>query len=653
MSMLRTLRFVFVLLFLAPLAMSCRSIAIEQVAVSPWDDGRTVATKLQLKNTGNAPVRNLRVKEIEVDDGRHTGPVALPVILGDLAPGADVPLDALLQLTGIDGRAHSLRVEGDFRRGSRWRNFHAQYTIRPDSRPRGPIETFHGTAPKVNPNTAVYPTPPVRPTRLPNAETQMFIPIGPTRQIFPPTPTGTDLGASPAAAGVQIPTNSTMSNIGGTPPDSNAAAAATNGVSLVSYNTAISFTTNGGGAFSDIPLFSPQPGNPARTSFFPQSDGGLCCDQVVVYIPQQNILVWLMQHWPVFNGTAITQTSRLRVAWATPEAAAADFWNAWSYCDLSATGLGTAANEHLDYPDLAWSNTFLYVGIDHGWPNNPGSVYLGRRIVARLSLADMVNPASAVVNYGFAELTGSSGLNKAHFIQAAPGRMVLGSLDNTSTLRVFTWPDSSGSISQSTVVVSTIQNGANYTAPAPDGTDWYAVSFPGNITGGAYRNRNARDEYLFAFDAGANAGGGRPRAYLRLETLTPSGSNYSAAEEYDVWNPDYAYGMGGLGSDGREIGITLAVGGGTIGYPQFAVGYKDDFVVFAVTGSTGAQAGGRFGDYVPNRLVPGDGLFFATGVYETILNPLPPGTISGTCATTGCTTRMRFVQYGRSERPPG
>jgi hypothetical protein len=223
--------------------------------------------------------------------------------------------------------------------------------------------------------------------------------------------------------------------------------------------------------------------------------------------------------------------------------------------------------------------------------------------------------------------------------------MVVGSLDNTSTLRVFTWPDSQSSIDNTTVGISSIQSGASYTSVAPDGNDWYAVSFPGNITGGAYRRRRA-DEYLFAFDAGASPPG-RPRAYLRLENLTPTSGGYAVTEEYDVWNPDYAYGLGGLGSDGNEIGITLAVGGGTIGYPQFAVGYKDDFVVFAVTSSSGVQSG-RFGDYVPNRLVPGAGLFFGTGVYEVILNPLPPGTTTGNCATTGCTVRMRYVQYGRT-----
>jgi len=462
----------------------------------------------------------------------------------------------------------------------------------------------------------------------------------------------------------------------GTPPDPNAAAATADGVVLATYNTGISVSTNGGANFTDINLFGPQPGNPARTSFFPQSDGGLCCDQVVVYVPAQNVFVWLLQYNPITACATncppapppaapatfrITQTSRLRVAWATPAQVAADFWNAWTYVDLTgvntpgvSSGLGINNNEWLDYPDLAWSNTFLYVGIDHGFPT-PGLVYTGRRIVARLSLADMVNTAATQVGYNFAELTGSNGLNKTHFVQGAPGRMVVGSLDNSSTLRVYTWPDNEGSIRNTSVAISTIPQGTNYTSIAPDNSDWVAVSFPGNITGGVYRSVipglgvPSRDEYLFAFDAGANGGGGRPRAYLRLETITPSGNNYTPISEYDVWNNDYAFAMGGLGTDGTQIGITLAVGGGTIGFPQFAVGYKDDFVVYQVTNSNATQIS-RFGDYVCNRSIAGG--LFATEVYDVILNPLPAGVTSGTCATVGCTANMRFVEYGRPPPPP-
>jgi hypothetical protein len=117
--------------------------------------------------------------------------------------------------------------------------------------------------------------------------------------------------------------------------------------------------------------------------------------------------------------------------------------------------------------------------------------------------------------------------------------------------------------------------------------------------------------------------------------------------EYDVWNSNYAFAMGALGSDGSQIGITLAVGGGTVGYAQNSVGYKDDFVVYQVTNSNATQSPLRFGDYFSNRLIPGPEGSFAAETYDVILGPLPPGVPSGTCATVGCTAKMRFVQYSR------
>jgi hypothetical protein len=134
-----------------------------------------------------------------------------------------------------------------------------------------------------------------------------------------------------------------------------------------------------------------------------------------------------------------------------------------------------------------------------------------------------------------------------------------------------------------------------------------------------------------------------------LETVTPDGSNYKAVEEYDVWNNDYAFAMAALGTDGTQIGITLAVGGGTLGFPQDSVGYKDDFVVYQVTNSNATQTT-RFGDYFCNRPIAGG--LFASEVYDVMLKPFPPGVTSGTCATVGCTATMRFVEYGRPPGPP-
>jgi len=676
-------------------------IVLKEAAVSAWDDNATVGAQVQLANDGPGPAYKLRLTKVEVQGGTYAGPAGLPTAsLGNLAAGADnIRFDALLKVPA-DGSARILAVEGSYvaeQDEDEGPSFRAERTINPSTTPPGPVTGVPGQTTKQNPNTASYPPAPPVSHRRPNAESPILIPIGPPRQIFPPTPTGTALGTAAGAPNVQIPVNSTSASNAGIPPDPNAAAATANGVVLATYNTGIGFSTNGGLNFTDIPLFSPQPGNPSRTTFFPQSDGGLCCDQVVVYVPNQNIFVWLLQYNPVVVCATncppapppappatftVSQASRVRVAWATPAAIASDFWNAWTYVDLNAAntpgvsgGLGANTNEWLDYPDLAWSNTFLYVGVDRGLSNG-GQVYGGRRIVARLSLSDIANPAIPTVGYSFAELTGSNGLNKTHFVQGAPGQMVVGSLDNSSTLRVYTWADNEGGVRPaSTVVISQIPQGSSYTSIAPDNTDWLGVSFPGNITGAVYRNvavglgAPSREEYLFAFDAGTNPGGGRAQAYLRLETLTPNGNNYNAFSEYDVWNSAYAYAMGGLGTDGREIGITLAVGGGTVvGYPQFAVGYKDDFVVYQVTNSNATQLfcatncppqppgapaptfGSRFGDYVPNRPIAGG--LFATEVYDVILNPLPAGVTSGTCATVGCNARMRFVEYGRPPGPP-
>jgi hypothetical protein len=637
------------------------AIILAEAASSPWDDGRTVGAQLQLQNLGEDDARDVRVTRIIIDGGSYVGPETLPLSLGNLEPEEDVVFNAILNLAPINGTKHMLTVEGTFLTGQHRRPFKANGNISPTTAPPGPFNGQTGQTVKVSPSKAIYPPAPPPATFGPNAESPVFVPLGPARQIFPPTPTGTSLGTSAGSASVQIPRNTTSLTNAGFPPDPDAAAAATNGVVLSTYNTGISYSTNGGASFTDINLFAAQPGNPARTSFFPQSDGGLCCDQVVIYLPTQDLFVWLLQYQPLVNatGTAITNPNRLRVAWATPAAIAADFYNAWTYADLTGNsvtgvgdGLGTANNEWLDYPDLAWSDRFLYVGVDHGF-TTPGRVYTGRRIVARLSLADMANAAASVIHYDRAELTNSNGLNKAHFIQNAPGRMVVGSLDNSSTMRIFTWADGASTIpSPTTVGITTIPQGANYTSIAPDGTDWLAVSFPGNITGGTFRNLESREEYLFAFDAGANSGGSRPNAYVRIETVTPTSAgstSYQAAAEYDIWNNDYAYAMASLGSDGSEIGITVAVGGGSVvGYPQEAVGYRNDFVVYQVTNSNATQtsaSGSRFGDYFGTRLIPGDGLFFATEVYDVLLTP---GSASGsTCLSAGCSARARYVQFGR------
>jgi hypothetical protein len=630
------------------------------VASSVLDDD-TLGLTIPLENASDVTLAAVQVTDVKVSNATTQQPAA-PVALGDIDPEEVRLVDAVVRdRDGHPNKKYHVIVRGQYTTDRGSCPFMAKAFVSPQQ--ISDDDSFPGQPGEIvlqRPQDAVYPAPldTDADDEGPNAESPILIPPGPFRQLFPSTPTPSAGSTPGGAALVDIDQNlNSTSNNAGTPPDPNAARG-TDGVVLATFNTGIGFSVDGGGSFTDVNLFAAVPGQPGRTSFFPQSDGGLCCDQVVIYVPQQNLFVWLLQYWPVSTTTpapggstttTITQPNRLRIAWATPQAIAANFFNAWTYGDLTAnavagvsSGLGAAANEWLDYPDLAYSGRFLYVGTDRGFPNAPGSVYLGRRIVARLDLAQMADPTSTVVNYNFAEYTGSNGLNKTHFVQGAPDRMVTAGLDNQSTLRVFTWEDGLSSAYVRTMSISSITTAYNETAP--DGTDWYSVGFPGNISGATFRDGN----YLFAFDGGINAPE-RPRAFVRLETVTAISLIgiplfLFASAEYDIWNPDYAFAMAALGTQGNEIGIGLAVGGGTIGYPQFAVGYKDDFVVYTVTASNATQIS-RFGDYFSVRPIPGsEDAGFAAESYDVLQN------VAGqTCAMSGCRAVARYTEFSRGE----
>jgi hypothetical protein len=645
------------------------SLYAANAVTSVWSTDHTqVGVQFQIANKGTADADNVLVKSVTVQGGSVSpNSPALPIVLGTIEAGHDALLNLVITVPLANGARRLVTVSGTYTHGPTTYGFSINRALFPTSTGPGPITSVRRTsATHAPPYTGVvFPPLPPPPDFGPNAETPMLIPIGPPTS-GPPimSPSSVPGNVTPGGA-VEIPVSNSRALGAGTPPDPNAAASA-DGVVLSTYNSGISFSTDGGTTFTDVNLFTAIAG---RTSFFPQDDGGLCCDQVVVFIPDPNrpLFVWLLQYWPQTacatncgppvapNATfRITQTNRLRVAWATPADIRTNFNNAWTYADLTGPGLGTTASEWLDYPDLAWSANFLYVGVDHG-TTTPGSVFTGRRIVARLSLADMRSGAGTL-NYQFAELTGSNGLNKNHFVQQAPNTMVVGSLDNSSTLRVFTWDDNSNSINNTTVALNNqIKQGAAYTSIAPDGTDWLAVSFPGNITGAVYRSVipglgvPSQDQYIFAFDAGVNAPG-RPQAFVRLETLVRSGNNFTVLEEYDIWNTDRAFAMAALARDNTLVlpfvGFSIAMGGGTFGYPQMAVGFKDFFVVYQVTNSNATQVS-RFGDYLSARWIPDtvDGSDFAAQVYDVILNPVPPGG-TATCAAVGCVANPRYVRFG-------
>ena len=110
------------------------------------------------------------------------------------------------------------------------------------------------------------------------------------------------------------------------------------------------------------------------TTVFPTADGGLCCDQVVIYDPNTDLFFWIMQYWAGSTGN-----NRERIAYAHPAALVANF-NSWTYFDLT-NGLFNSKGS-LDYPDIAMTNQFLYMSVDGNDKNGKN----GGSIVARMPL---------------------------------------------------------------------------------------------------------------------------------------------------------------------------------------------------------------------------------------------------------------------------
>ena len=493
-----------------------------------WPDG-TVALTLPIENQGEFSVGGVSLTQFDVQGGTRVAPATLPVALGEVVPDGVRVVDG--QYKVASGSALAVKAAGTFTIAKQTCSFAFDASFTPKPRDHTPVTATVGTSPKMNPVTAEYP--PAQPAPGPEQEfngTGVRAPEGPPQNFFPSPPAASGAVAMapgslgnpqplpPGAVGgnaVTIQKNTGGGPYGGLPPDPDAAGPDPSQIAIYTANTGISYSVDGGATFKVQALTGiNDPANPKRTSFFPQNDGNLCCDQVVTYVPKFNIFVWLLQYWPTKTtnaaGVTTTSTNRLRIAWATPAAIKADFLHAWSYADLTSAQMGIGQG-WMDYPDLAFSDKFLYVGVDHGIPNS-GQVYSNRRIVTRMSLSDMVGGGSSV---GWSEMEPTyNGLLQNHFVQNSHDTAYWTAEPDTSTLSVWSWPDSSNTATVKDITISKYLN-SDYTVTAPDNFAWDVA--PQAVLGGARTTTPTfggppADFLYFALCAGRNtAGGGRFR----------------------------------------------------------------------------------------------------------------------------------------------
>jgi hypothetical protein len=180
---------------------------------------------------------------------------------------------------------------------------------------------------------------------------------------------------------------------------------------------------------------------------------------------------------------------------------------------------------------------------------------------------------------------------------------------NNSTVRVFSWPETSNTVTSRDVGVSAWSDG-DYSAPGPDGANWLSRT-DDRITGAWVANG------LIGLAWSANRRATRPFPYVRVVRIVEA--TMALRDDADIWSANHAYAYpDACPNDRGHVGITLFRGGGAL-HPGHVVGIWDDFsnrwqLVVTANGTHG-PVDTKWGDYLACRRHSPDGLTWLASGY--------------------------------------
>jgi hypothetical protein len=268
------------------------------------------------------------------------------------------------------------------------------------------------------------------------------------------------LGAAPDGDPVVFGKNTPFGKTGGTPPDPSGASSGN--VVLTTGNTYASLSTDGGSTFTLLDPTTIFPSAPNKDSAGNLLDKGLCCDQVIQYVPSIDRFIWLMQFCGA-GATCLQGSNRIRIAAASPQDMINSAGTAWTYWDLLSSTFGGT----MDYPDLAVGNNFLYLSCD--------IVGTGLQVV-RIPLQEIRD--GVTINFNYTKASDSKVAYGSHITQNTGDTVFWAGHNSNSQIRVFSWTESSGSYSAGTNVNIDSWLSSDYSSQAPDGTNWLSFGFP-------------------------------------------------------------------------------------------------------------------------------------------------------------------------------
>ena len=358
--------------------------------------------------------------------------------------------------------------------------------------------------------------------------------------------------------------------------------------------------------------------NPART--FPESSNVLhanaecpfCCDQVVLYDPTNDMMIWFLQY------AADSKANFIRVAVSSGDNIAAQ---KWAYFDFSPKSVGNWDNEWFDFPDMALSKKNLY--ITSNTFSTRGTQPFTRAVVLRLPLEALKNASVSAT-----PVTIPNNEQKVYSRTDAAGFRPTQGIPGTSTvyfgnhrfaaygtqLEVMAWSDSG---SQPTAPRSvTVQqwsdprSNEDYRSICKDGHAWLNRA-DSRITAAWATS----DRVGFAWTAPRRGGYTQPHVRVALLSVNAAGEP-QIADEPHLWNREFAvaYPSAAVNPDG-EVGLAVCTGGGSEREPNAATARNPGLSVGVLVpgtsitwkmvpvnvGDTIGPASGLWGDYAGVR----------------------------------------------------
>jgi hypothetical protein len=330
---------------------------------------------------------------------------------------------------------------------------------------------------------------------------------------------------------------------------------------LTAGNFWVALSLDGGGSFNSV--------NP--TTIFPENYGGFCCDQVLNYVPEYDLFVWLLQYRADASGQ-----NAIRIAVQTTDKVRSSNGTAWTYWDF--TNDQFAANGVLDRNDMSFGNNYVYWSTSVNGGNN--------RYAIRMPLKELA--AKSVLSAQFA---GPSAARFSHVTQNGGNAVYWAGHKDNSTLTVFSMEDNENVWRTRDVNVNSWpQNIA--TSIAKDGNDWLADGAQKYyIRAAAMRGVTA----IFAWNA--SAGGGFPQPHVQIVEINTR--NWTLSKQMQVWNRDFAFAYPYFETNSKgELGMITGFGGGDFDASN-GVGVWGDFVIYYPRLSSASQT--NYGHYITAR----------------------------------------------------